>query len=125
MKHKKDTSPRIPQRDKLKGKLELKPLKWTDKQQKFLDLALNKDTKIIFISGPAGSSKTVLAAYAALELINQKRVSDILYVRSAVESADSKLGYLPGEVDDKIFYYGVPFMDKMDELLNNADAQLL
>lgn len=125
MKNKKDTSLRVPQRDKIPNKLELKPLKWTDKQQDFLKLALNKESKIIFVSGPAGSSKTVLAAYAALELINQRRLSDILYIRSAVESGDSKLGYLPGEVDDKIFYYGVPFIDKLDELLTHSDALTL
>lgn len=125
MKNKKDTSPRIPQRDKLKGQLELKPLKWTEKQQKFLDLALNKDTKIIFVSGPAGSSKTILAAYAALELLNDRRISDIFYVRSAVESADSKLGFLPGEINDKISCYGIPFIDKLDEVLSRADSLML
>jgi phosphate starvation-inducible protein PhoH and related proteins len=114
---KKDTSPRIPQRDKLKGKLELKPFNWTDKQKELIKLALDKETKVIFIEGPAGSAKTVLATYCALELLNNKNVAEIMYLRSAVESADTKLGYLPGELDDKIYYYGVPFLDKLDELL--------
>lgn len=125
MKNKTDPSPRIPQRDKLKDRLTLKPLTWTPKQQQFLELALNKDTRIVFISGPAGTSKTVLAVFAALELINQKRVSDIIYIRSAVESSDSKLGYLPGEVEDKMAYYGIPFMDKLTELLGKEDIQKL
>lgn len=121
----KDTSPRVPQRDKLKNSLDLKPLAWTERQKEFLDLALNKNTRIIFVSGPAGSTKTILAVYAALELINQKRVSDVIYIRSAVESADSKLGYLPGEVDDKMAYYGIPFSDKLEELLNRQQIQFL
>lgn len=121
----KDTSPRIPQRDKLKSELTLKPLNWTPRQKEFLNLALNKQTKLVFVSGPAGSSKTILSVYAALELLNQKRVSDIIYIRSAVESADSKLGYLPGEVDDKMAYYGIPFADKLDELLNKQQIQFL
>ena len=110
-------SPRVPQRDKIKGELKLRPL------NQFLNLALDKKTRIIFISGPAGSTKTILAVYAALELINQKRVSDIIYIRSAVESSDSKLGYLPGEVDDKMAYYGIPFQDKLEELLDKPSIQ--
>lgn len=125
MKHKKDTSPVVPQRDKLKGNLALKPLNWTPRQKEFLELALHKETRIIFVNGPAGSTKTILAVYSALELLNQHRVSDIMYIRSAVESADSKLGYLPGEVDDKMAYYGIPFSDKLEELLSRNDIQAL
>jgi len=125
MKKKQDTSPKIPQRDKLKGKLEIKTLNWTDKQKEFIDLALDKDSKIIFVKGPAGSAKTILSTYVALELLNQRRVSDIMYVRSAVESADSKLGYLPGEMEDKLYYYGLPFMDKLEELLHKGDIAAL
>jgi phosphate starvation-inducible PhoH-like protein len=124
-KHHKDSSLHVPQRDKLKGKLNLKPLNWTEKQKSFFDIALNKDSKITFVSGPAGSSKTVLAAFAALQLLNDKRVSDIYYIRSAVESADNKLGYLPGEVEDKMSYYGFPFLDKLDELLGKNDVDAL
>ena len=123
--NKKDKSPRIPQRDKIKSQLEIKPLEWTPKQKEFIELASNKDSKIMFISGPAGSSKTILATYVALELLNKKGHSDILYIRSAVESADNKLGYLPGEVEDKMHYYGVPFLDKLEELLNRASINNL
>jgi phosphate starvation-inducible protein PhoH and related proteins len=125
MKKKKDTSPRVYQRDKLKGNLELKPLNWTPKQKELLDLALSKESKVIFITGPAGTSKTILAAYSALELINQHRLSDILYLRSAVESADSKLGFLPGDIEEKIHYYGVPFFDKLEELLSKTSIDSL
>jgi phosphate starvation-inducible PhoH-like protein len=120
-----DNSVRVPQRDKLKGTLIIKPLPWTEKQQKFIEVASSKESQLIFISGPAGSAKTILATFVALELLNQKKISDIIYVRSAVESADTKLGYLPGELEDKIHYYGIPFLDKLEELLNKADIQCL
>jgi phosphate starvation-inducible PhoH-like protein len=120
-----DKSVRVPQRDKLKGTLIIKPLPWTEKQKEFIQVASSKESQLIFVSGPAGSAKTVLATYVALELLNQKRISDIIYVRSAVESADTKLGYLPGELEDKIHYYGVPFLDKLEELLGKADIQTL
>lgn len=125
MKPKKDTSTRVHQRDKLKGQLDLRPLNWTEKQKKFLELASDKKTRIIFISGPAGSSKTLLAVYSALQLLNEQRVSDVLYIRSAVESSDSKLGYLPGELSDKMSYYGIPFLDKLEELLPKQQIEWL
>ena len=122
-KHKKpDQSQYIAQGEKIKDKVLIREFKWTEKQQKFIDLALNKDTKIIFVSGPAGSSKTLCSTYVALELLNQKSISDIVYVRSAVESADSKLGYLPGTQELKMEVYATPLFNKLDELLNKADV---
>ena len=125
MKQKKDTSPRVVQRDKIKGPLELRTFPWTERQQAFIKLALDKQTRIIFISGPAGSTKTILAVYAALELLSRKNVSDILYIRSAVESADKSLGFLPGVVDEKMAYYGIPLYEKLEELLSKEDLTSL
>jgi phosphate starvation-inducible PhoH-like protein len=120
---KKDTSPRIPQRDKLKGKLEIKPFNWTEKQKQFIEIATDKETKVVFIEGPAGSAKTLLATYCALELLNRRAdIAEIMYIRSAVESGDTKMGYLPGDLDEKMFYYGVPFLDKLDELLTPSQV---
>lgn len=117
-KHKKsDQSIHVEQRDKFKEQLQIRDLKWTDKQKEFLKLALDKDTKIMFINGAAGTSKTLLSTYCALKLINEKKVSDITYIRSAVESSNAKLGFLPGTVEEKIAQYGIPFLDKLDELL--------
>ena len=125
MKHKKDLSPVVPQRDKLQSLLSIRALNWTPRQKEFLNLAFNKENSIIFLNGPAGTAKTILAAYASLTLLNEHRVSDILYLRAAVESSDSKLGYLPGEVKDKMAYYGIPFQDKMEELLKYSDINML
>lgn len=121
----KDTSPLIPQRSKFAGTLKLYKRDLTPKQQEFLNLASDKSAKLIFVSGPAGSSKTFLAVLHALTMINEKRVSDLLYVRSAVESADSKLGFLPGEADDKLLPYIQPLLDKMIEMLPKSDIDLL
>jgi phosphate starvation-inducible protein PhoH and related proteins len=114
----KDKSPLVPQRGKINYNLSiLERSDLTIKQKEFLDIALNKDTKIMFISGPAGTSKTFLSVYCSLVLMNQKRVSDLIYVRSAVECADSKIGFLPGEADDKMAPYIQPLLDKLEELL--------
>ena len=54
-----------------------------------------------------------------------KAISDIMYLRSAVESSDSKLGYLPGSAEDKLRFYNMPFLDKLDELLPTTRAEKL
>lgn len=121
-----DRSPIIPQRSKLKSVLNIfQQQKLTDKQKEFLALSKDKDIKLIFISGPAGTSKTYLSVLTAIEMINEKRVSDLVYVRSAVESSDVKLGFLPGEMTDKMSPYIQPLMDKLPEFLSKSDIDIL
>ena len=123
---KNDQSPYVYQVDKFKGKLQFKDkIKWTDKQKRFIELATHKDTRVIFIKGPAGSSKSILSVYAALQLLDQKRTSDVMYIRSAVESSDSHMGFLPGSANEKMAYYNLPFTDKLHELLNSSDVEAL
>jgi phosphate starvation-inducible PhoH-like protein len=55
--------------------------------------------------------------YLGLQLLNSKKVSDMVLIRSAVESADSKLGFLPGDLVDKFGVYLTPFNEKFSELL--------
>lgn len=120
-----DDSLYVYQRDKLKDRLKIKELKWTEKQRKLIELALNKETKLLFVSGPAGTTKTFLAVYIGLKLLDEKRVSELIYVRSAVESADKSLGFLPGDLEEKLHFYNLPFMDKLDELLPKEDKTKL
>lgn len=122
---KKDHSPIIPQRSKFKGLLKIYKRDLTEKQNEFLNLASQKTTKIIFVTGPAGTSKTFLAVFHALNMINERKVSDLVYIRSAVESSDSKLGFLPGETDDKLAPYIQPLLDKMIEMLPKGDIDIL
>ena len=121
----KDTSPVIPQRDKIKNLLSIHQRELNEKQKQFLDIAMDKNTKIMFVCGPAGTSKTYMAVYTALTLLNQRRVSDLIYIRSAVESSDAKLGFLPGETEDKMAPYLAPLMDKLAELLPKGDVDAL
>lgn len=122
---KQDRSPVIPQRGKLRTTLDIYQRELTPKQKAFLELALDKQSKLIFVSGPAGTSKTFLAVRAGLEMISAKRVSDLIYVRSVVESADTKMGFLPGEVGDKMAPFLKPLMDKLDEFLPRNQIDLL
>jgi phosphate starvation-inducible PhoH-like protein len=120
-----DTSPIIPQRNKIKNTIEISEREFTEKQKEFLKLALDRDVKLMFVSGPAGTSKTYLSVLAALKLLNQKRVSDLLYLRSAVESADCKIGFLPGETEEKMAPYIQPLLDKLSELISKPAIDAL
>jgi len=122
---KEDNSPIIPQRSKFRGTLSIYNRELTEHQNQFLELAKDKNTKIMFVSGPAGSSKTYLSVLHALKMIDEKRVSDLVYIRSAVESSDSKLGYLPGEADEKMAPYLQPLLDKLIEFLPKNEVDVL
>jgi phosphate starvation-inducible PhoH-like protein len=120
-----DESPIVYQKSKLTRLLNINKRPLTDKQQEFLKLALAKSTKMIFVSGPAGSSKTFIAILAGLMLMNEKKLSDIIYVRSAVESSEKSLGFLPGEMKDKLSPYLQPLEEKLMELLPKHDIAML
>ena len=95
------------------------------RQYDFLELSLDPKTQMMFVSGPAGTSKTYLAIYSALKLLNLKHTDKILYIRSAVESADNKLGFLPGEEAMKLEPYLRPLRDKLMEFLTPTEISFL
>jgi len=93
--------------------------------KQFAEKALNDDTNIIFADGPAGSSKTFLAVYVALTMLKERKVDEIIYIRSIVESATRKLGSLPGEVDEKFKPWSIPLIEKCDELVGKQVTNIL
>lgn len=114
-----DTSPYVHQRRKSDIKFDIQEkIPWTDKQKEFFQLAQNNEVKMILLKGPAGTSKTIVSVYSALKALNEGKVSDIVYIRSLVESAEKTMGALPGTVEDKIGPYLRPLVDKLEELLS-------
>ena len=109
----------------IKALIKIKNFEWTKKQKEFFRVALDPSTKIVFVNGPAGCAKTLLSVYCGLQLLNMKVCSDIMYLRSAVESSNSQLGYLPGSAEDKLRFYNLPFLDKLDELLVSKTPEKL
>jgi len=120
-----DTSPRVHQRDKISAALKIRALPWSDKQKELLSILEDKTTKIVFVTGPAGSAKTCCAVYAALKSLNEKRVSDILYLRQPVESSTHNIGFLKGSIEDKIDPYQAPLDDKLSEFLSDSEINIL
>ena len=79
------------------------------------------------VDGPAGTAKTYIAVYAALEMLRDQSVDleKIVYIRSIVESADKSLGSLPGEIDDKFSPYMMPLIEKVTELCGPGTCGML
>ncbi len=121
-----DKSPAVHQRDKIQFELAIRQrFEPTARQKQFLDLVLGRETRIIFLAGPAGTAKSYLSVLAGLTLLNKRSVSDLLYIRSVIESASKSMGYLPGEAGDKMEPYLRPLRDKLDELLGAGDVDRL
>jgi phosphate starvation-inducible PhoH-like protein len=120
-----DTSPYVFQREKIKHELNIRELPWTEKQKALIELISHKDTKAVFISGPAGSAKSLISTYCGLKLLSQRKISEIIYIRSVVESASKSLGYLPGEAESKLRPFTLPLMDKLEELLPSNNIKFL
>ena len=115
----------IPQ---LKTTFRINNLRLTERQKEFLALALHHDTNIMFVSGPAGSTKTYMAVYSALRHLSANDDLDLLYVRTVIESAEKGLGALPGDIDEKFNPYMMPLEDKLTEMIpvnTTAKANML
>ena len=91
--------------------------KLTTNQKKLLAICSNKNTKIVFISGPAGSSKTYISVYSAVKSLSLNPDLDLSYIRTIIESADKGLGALPGDLNDKFNPYMIPLEEKLYEIL--------
>lgn len=76
-----------------------------------------KEREITFCIGPAGTGKTYLAMAMACSALQKKEVSRIVLVRPAVEAGES-LGYLPGDLKEKIEPYLRPLYDALYEMLS-------
>ncbi len=83
-------------------------------QAKYLQAITSHD--ISFGIGPAGTGKTFLAVASAVEALNESRVQRLLLVRPAVEAGE-KLGFLPGDLTQKVDPYLRPLYDALYEML--------
>ena len=81
-----------------------------------------KNNQIIMSLGPAGTGKTYLAVAVALSMLLEKKVERIILSRPAVEAGE-RLGFLPGDMKDKIDPYLRPLYDSLYDLLDYDKIQ--
>lgn len=89
----------------------IKPLTPKNSAQEFYLSTLNEST-ITFCTGPAGTGKTFLASWVALEALKNREIDKIILTRPIVAVED--IGYLPGTMDDKIHPYVLPLLDAIE-----------
>jgi phosphate starvation-inducible PhoH-like protein len=89
-------------------------------QYEYIEAMRNYD--IVFGIGPAGTGKTYLAVVMAVEALRNKEVQRIILARPAVEAGE-KLGFLPGDLQDKVNPYLRPLYDGLYDVLGVETAQ--
>ena len=125
--NKKDESPYVFQKQKLKNPVKIHSrYKNTEKLELIRETTLDKHSKLILIDGFWGSGKTSISVLSALELLNNKSIDGIVYLRNPIEATSSaKLGMLPGSVQEKMAPYNAILYDKLSEFLDKEDIDLL
>ena len=83
-------------------------------QQKYVNAIIENDA--VFAIGPAGTEKTYLAVARAVEALESSNIKRIVLVRPAVEAGE-KLGFLPGDLSDKVDPYLRPIYDALYEFI--------
>ena len=92
----------------------------SENQQKLID-AFNKND-MIFAVGPAGTGKTYLSIALAVKALKKKTAKKIILSRPAVEAGE-KLGFLPGDMKDKIDPYLQPLYDALEDMIPAVKLQ--
>lgn len=97
------------------------PFEWTEKQTVILETMNYHKTNCVIINALAGTGKTSLAIYSAIQHLQKGIVDKILYIRTAVEASHSKLGYLKGSMEDKFGPYAEVLFEKLKEFLSDQE----
>ena len=92
----------------------------TENQQQLVEAFYSND--MIFAVGPAGTGKTYLSIALAVKALKEKTIKKIILSRPAVEAGE-KLGFLPGDMKDKIDPYLQPLYDALEDMLPQAKLQ--
>lgn len=98
-----------------------KPIKARSDNQQLLVDAFEKDD-MIFATGPAGTGKTYTSIALAVKALKEKRIRKVILSRPAVEAGE-KLGFLPGDMKDKIDPYLQPLYDALEDMIPAVKLQ--
>lgn len=104
------------------------PLRWplrpkNPQQLMALDLLMNDRLKFVTLFGPAGTGKTFLALLAGLHKVLVEEVYQKLLISRPVVPLGRDLGYLPGDIKEKLHSWMLPIYDNMEFIVHSAHAQ--
>lgn len=92
-------------------------------QEKYILALLDKLTDVVVVTGPAGTGKTYLAMKAAIKSLKSGECSKIILTRPMIEVEDEKLGFLPGDINQKMEPWMLPLYDVFHEFYSIAEVQ--
>ena len=91
-------------------------------QYRYIETIMN--STVTFGVGPAGTGKTFLAVASAVKMYSEDQIKKIVLTRPAVEAGE-KLGFLPGDLSQKIDPYLVPLFDSLEYFFGNENLEYL
>lgn len=92
----------------------LKGIQLRQNQKKYVTAIANND--ITFCYGPAGTSKTFTACYSALQMLQEKKIKEIVLCKP-IQEAGEKLGHLPGDIHDKVDPYMKSYKSNIEKII--------
>lgn len=97
----------------------------TDGQRQYMNEIKNND--IVFCYGPAGTGKTAVAVGVALQYIcaPEPTYNKLIVMRPAKEACDERIGFLPGDMDDKMAPWAAPIVDNMQVFIEPTQIKNL
>jgi phosphate starvation-inducible protein PhoH len=108
------------------GEFEIKrKFKLTEKQVELCKSILSPEVTCCLVQGYAGTGKTAVAVYAALQLLKSGAVEEIIYVRSPVPTMHEDIGFLAGSIQEKMQPYNEVLFDKLKEFVSLETYQNL
>ena len=91
-------------------------------QKKYMDCIDN--SSVVFVTGSAGTGKTYLATAYAVNLLKKNKITKLIITRPAVEAGE-KLGFLPGDLKEKVDPYLLPIYDALNSFLGKENVEKL
>jgi phosphate starvation-inducible PhoH-like protein len=99
-----------------------KSIQLTPNQKKFAKAI--EENQIIVCTGPAGTAKTFVTMYSSLKLLSMREFDKIITTKPAQESGE-KLGFLPGDIDEKIAPYMESFLLTLEKMIGKFETKTM
>lgn len=105
-----------------KSDIEKSNIVLSEKQLELYKMIRNNDLTVC--QGPAGTSKTFIACYTALNLLVDKKIDKII-ITKPIQEAGENLGFIPGSIDDKIEPYARSFYSNFEKIIGSSMLEFL
>lgn len=116
-------SPSVNQVNKYSKNKKVKYFPRTDNQHQYVNVLEDDFSPLVFGLGPAGTGKTLFACEVGIRALKAKQFDKIVITRPLVSVEHESVGFLPGNMKDKMDPWTRPIIDVLNELLSKEDVQ--